>query len=115
MILPKLKEGAQFGIAVPGLAKVYYDALPEDKKAFFDNGAMPAFLTADRWKAVIGTEGGADIRYCAEMECTNDAWSDWMRASSPLHNGGGIETRMDPKTAFIALTGVKKTSGHASQ
>ena len=106
-IAPKMKLGAQIGVAIPGLAAKYYNSLTEDKKAFYDSGAMPAFITAARWHDIIGASEELEITSCIEMTCTNDAWTDWIRASSPVANNETIESRIDPKVAFIAIRGSK--------
>jgi cyclopropane fatty-acyl-phospholipid synthase-like methyltransferase len=107
-IAPKMKSGAQFGLAIPGLSAEYYGSLAEDKKAFYDSCAMPAFITAAKWREIICESDGVEIISCAEMTCTNDAWTDWIRAASPMPDSGDFVSRMDPKAVFIAITGRKK-------
>ncbi|MCL2164899.1 MAG: methyltransferase domain-containing protein [Oscillospiraceae bacterium] len=118
-LVPLLKPGAQFGLAIPCLAKEFYDQQPSDQKEFFDSCAMPAFITAEKWRRLVGGSAQVRIDCCREMDCTHAAWNDWIRVNSP-HSlpgdgvqtqidptlpGDGVQTQIDPKIAFVMITG----------
>lgn len=105
-IMPLLKEEAQVGIAVPGMNQEIYDAMDERTRVIMDVDIIPTMFTKTRWKDMWSTTEGFEVTYCEEMECTMQAWCDWLRASNPMaKDDETLTSSIDKRMAFVAMVG----------
>ena len=105
-LLPLLKPQAQVGIAVPGMSQAAYDAMDERTRVIMDVDVIPTMFPKNRWRELWSDTPEFAVTYCEEMECTQQAWCDWLRASNPMaQDDETLRSRVDAKMAFVAMVG----------
>lgn len=73
---PVVKTGGPLAIAVPGLKKDFTAGVPVELLPYWVENMN--FYSCDWWRALWEASGVVKIRACAEMECFDEAWSDWL-------------------------------------
>lgn len=48
---------------------------------------METFHSQQWWRKLLGRTSVIDIIESFDLECTNEAWEDWLRSNNPVANG----------------------------
>lgn len=78
---PILKKDAIVAIAIPGMRVGVGNTIPEEMKPYWDEESFNTWKTTDWWQQLISESlNGVIVK---EMECFDEAWSDWLNTDNP--------------------------------
>lgn len=103
-ILPFLKDGAAVWIGIPGVKDVYAGRSEELLPAWLGDEAY-MFKSPSEWKAIIGTSERIEQLETWEMNCFDQAWSEWFATGHKYAIGDQqfFETLIKPYTCFVGI------------
>ena len=103
-ILPFLKDGAAVWIGIPGVKDEYAGRSEELLPAWLGDEAY-MFKSPSEWKAIIGTSERIAQLETWEMNCFDQAWSEWFATSHKFAVGDQqfFETLIKPYTCFVGI------------
>lgn len=104
-ILPLIKDGGIVLIGIPGL-KEEYDGHAQDVLADWLGGDACLFKTPKTWEALIGSGGRIESVTTWQMECFDNAWSEWLAVDHPFAQGDRqyFDTIIRPYTCFVGIS-----------
>lgn len=86
MLLPYLKTGGSFAVAIPGLKEDFPDGVvPQELKPFWQ--PEMDFHSCMWWESLWQQEPGIKTILCREMDCCRQAWDDWLQSPNPYAQG----------------------------
>jgi len=104
-----VKNGGQFGIAVPGLTKEFEKGYPQTLKKLW-SGELFSFHSKDWWRHLWEKTGIVKITSCYNIENPKEIWQPWA-VWSKEHLGFDDEEFLAADTenevALIAMTAIK--------
>ena len=86
-LLPYLKAGAKLYLSIPGMKQDRHDNLPECLLASWTPDQLEYMHDIDWWHAMIGKSTGVRILDVHVMECTREAWADWIACDNEYARG----------------------------
>lgn len=109
-LAPLVKHGGQIAIVVPGLTKEFDNGVPDNLKPYWVEEQNLTYHSQQWWRKLLGRTSVIDIIESFDLECTNEAWEDWLRSSNPVANGDIPFYRADTnhELATIAVIAKKK-------
>lgn len=97
---PLLRDGAQVGLVLPATDAAFVAEKDLQEKE------RPAFWSMDNWRRWFEHE--LDIHVCEQLTCTQEAWQDWISASSLAENIDGLHAKLNPRLALVKIVGTVK-------
>lgn len=103
-LLPVLREGATVLIGIPGIKNEYAGRSEELLSAWLGNEAK-LFKSPEEWKAIIGNHARIEKVSVWEMECSGQAWEDWLAMEQEFACGDRqhYEALIRPYTCLIGI------------
>lgn len=103
-ILPFLKDGAAVWIGIPGVKDEYAGRSEELLPAWLGDEAY-MFKSPSEWKAIIGSSKRIEQVETWEMNCFDQAWSEWFATGHKYAVGDQqfFETLIKPYTCFVGI------------
>ena len=86
-LLPHLKLGGTVHLAIPGMASDCHDDLPSCLLASWTPEQLDYMHDIPWWRNMFGRAEGAEIVEMREMECTREAWADWIECDNDYARG----------------------------
>ena len=86
-LLPYLKVDAKLYLSIPGMKQDCHDNLPECLLTSWTPDQLEYMHDIDWWHAMIGKSAGARILDMHVMECTREAWADWIACDNEYARG----------------------------
>ena len=86
-LLPYLKTGAKLYLSIPGMKRDCHDNLPECLLASWTPDQLEYMHDIDWWHAMISKSAGVHILDMHVMECTREAWADWIACDNEYARG----------------------------
>lgn len=77
-LLPLVKRGGMLLLAIPGMVHDCHDALPSCLLESWDAEQLDYMHDMDWWRANIEQTRGVQIVDMHAMNCTMEAWADWV-------------------------------------
>ncbi|MGN0301695.1 MAG: methyltransferase domain-containing protein [Anaerotardibacter sp.] len=77
-LLPYVKKGGTLHLAFPGATKNFHDNIPECLLKSWTPEQLDYMQDLAWWKEMISKTDGIEILEMKEMDCTKDAWADWL-------------------------------------
>lgn len=77
-LLPYVKPGGYLYLAIPGMVRDCHDALPPALLASWTPDQLEYMHDAQWWRAMIEPTKGVEIVDIRPMQCTEEAWADWI-------------------------------------
>ncbi len=105
-VKPLLKKNALVALAFPGMKCEVHQNVPEDMKPYWDDEALSMWQSIDWWRPKFEHE--LDNMNIWQMECFDEAWSDWLATDNPY----AVDDRAMIKTdngRFMNLIGITGT------
>ena len=81
-LLPLVKRGGELLFAIPGMKRDCHDDLPACLLASWTPEQLDYMHDAAWWEALIRKTQGVTIVAIDEMECTPEAWADWLECDN---------------------------------
>ena len=105
-LLPFVKSGGYIYIAIPGMKKDCHDNLPPELLLSWTPEQLDYMHDIDWWRAIISQTEGVEIVDMHAMECTTEAWADWLACDNPYARGdrAAIEAGALEHLDTIAIT-----------
>lgn len=103
-ILPFLSDGAQVLICVPGVRESLSGRSEELLSDWLDRDAA-LFKSAGQWREIIGCDERIAAVETWEMDCFEQAWSEWFRTGHPYAQADlrFYESCIRPHTCFVGM------------
>ena len=89
-LLPYLRPGAKLYLSIPGMKQDCHDNLPECLLASWTPEQLEYMHDIDWWRAMIGESAGVRILDMHAMECTREAWGDWIACNNEYAKGDRV-------------------------
>ncbi len=86
-LLPYVKPGGKIYLSIPGMIRDCHDCLPECLLASWTTEQLEYMHDMQWWRAMIGKTQGVQIEDMHEMECTREAWADWVACENEYARG----------------------------
>lgn len=86
-LLPYVKHGGTLHLAIPGMLSDCHDDLPECLLASWTPEQLEFMHDRAWWHAMISQTPGVVIEDMRLMECTGEAWADWIACDNPYAVG----------------------------
>lgn len=80
-IAPFIKPGGRVAVVVPGLKTPFMDGVPPELAPYWQ--PVMNFFTTDWWRQLWQQCAHLQLEMCAESECCEEAWRDWLASSHP--------------------------------
>lgn len=81
-LLPYVKSGGIIAVCFPGMKKDCHANLPECLLVSWKPEELDYIHDSDWWRAVFQQSEGAEIVTIREMQCTEEAWADWLQCEN---------------------------------
>lgn len=109
-LLPYVKPGGKIYLSIPGMIRDCHDCLPECLLASWTPEQLEYMHDMQWWRAMIGKTQGVQIEDMHEMECTREAWTDWIACENEYARGdrAAVEAGALDYLNTIAATLVKE-------
>jgi len=78
---PLLKKDAIVAIAIPGMKIELGNAIPEEMKPYWDEESFNTWKTIHWWQQIFTVTLNHVV--VKEMDCFDEAWSDWLDTDNP--------------------------------
>ncbi|MBE5801706.1 MAG: methyltransferase domain-containing protein [Clostridiales bacterium] len=103
-ILPFLNNKAEVLIGVPGIKDTFEGRSDELLSAWLGDESY-MFKSPKLWKEIIGSHGSLEKVETWEMECFDNAWSEWFATNHEYALGDKryFETMIKPYTCFVGI------------
>ena len=82
-----MKSGGKVYLSIPGMIRDCHDCLPECLLASWTPEQLEYMHDMQWWRAMIGKTQGVQIEDMHEMECTREAWADWIACENEYARG----------------------------
>lgn len=86
-LLPCVKPGGLIYLAIPGMVHDCHDNLPPELLLSWTPDQLEYMRDATYWKNLLTASKGAELLSIAEMECTDEAWADWLTCDNEYARG----------------------------
>ena len=86
-LLPYVKHGGAIYLAIPGMKRDCHDNLPVCLLASWTPEQLDYMHDIPWWRAIISQTEGVEIVDMHAMECTAEAWVDWLACDNPYAQG----------------------------
>lgn len=86
-LLPYVRRGGSLYLAIPGMARDCHDRLPECLLTSWTPEQLDFMHDIAWWRAMISQTPGVIIEEMSLMECTEEAWADWIACDNPYAKG----------------------------
>ena len=102
---PLVKEGGQFGFAMPGLTRDIGGVVPERMRSIWkdEEAAFATFKTALWWKIHLEKDGLAKVTAAYNMEGAKDIWQEWALIARKLYGFNDDEMLAADDTNLLTL------------
>ena len=103
-LLPFMRDGAEVLIGVPGLKDAYRGRAGELLSGWLGGDACMLKSPA-QWRELTGSHDRMKSVEIWEMDCFNEAWSDWLATENKFAAGDRqhFETVIKPYTCFVGM------------
>lgn len=81
-LAPLVKPGGQIGVVVPGLKRPFPHGVPEELRPYWQWSEHMNIFTEKFWRALWEGSGAITQIESGELECFDEAWSDWLACAS---------------------------------
>lgn len=92
-LLPYVKAGGMLYLCIPGMVRDCHDSLPDCLLASWTPEQLEYMHDIDWWRTMIGRTEGVDILEARAMDCTSEAWSDWIACDNEYAAGDRAAVR----------------------
>lgn len=86
-LLPFVKPGGMIYLAIPGMARDCHDDPPACLTVSWTPEQLDYIHDMAWWHGMISQAPGAEIVDMREMECTREAWADWVACDNEYARG----------------------------
>ena len=86
-LLPYVKQNGMLYLAIPGMAHDCHSNLPTCLLKSWTLEQLDYMHDIDWWRAIISLTEGVEIVDMHAMECTAEAWADWLACDNPYAQG----------------------------
>ena len=86
-LLPYVKQGGMLYLSIPGMVRDCHDNLPACLLKSWTPEQLDYMHDIDWWRAIISQTEGVEIVDMHAMECTTEAWADWLACDNPYAQG----------------------------
>lgn len=86
-LLPYVKRGGLLLLSIPGMVRDCHDNLPECLLTSWTPDQLEYMHDMDWWRAMIEQTAGVEIVSMRAMECTEEAWADWIVCDNEYARG----------------------------
>lgn len=86
-LLPYVKRGGTLHLAFPGMMTDCHSNLPECLLASWSADDMDYMHDIPWWHALLSQTPGIEIVDARALECTPEAWADWLACDNPYAKG----------------------------
>lgn len=86
-LLPLVKHGGTLLFSIPGMVRDCHDDLPACLLASWTPEQLDYMHDIDWWRHNFEQTAGIDIVYLREMDCTTEAWADWIECDNEYAAG----------------------------
>lgn len=86
-LLPYVKPGAMLYLSIPGMKHDRHDNLPVCLLESWTPEQLEYMHDISWWQAMIGPTSGVEIVEMREMDCTREAWADWLACDNEYAAG----------------------------
>lgn len=86
-LAPLVKQGGQIAIAIPGLTEEFENGAPDNLRPYWVDEQNLTFHSQQWWRKLLGRTSVIDIIESFDLECTDEAWEDWLKSNNPVANG----------------------------
>lgn len=86
-LLPYVKPGGMLCLAIPGMVRDCHDSLPACLLKSWTPEQLDYMHDIPWWRATISQTKGIEIVDMHTMECTAEAWADWLACDNPYAQG----------------------------
>lgn len=86
-LLPYVKPGGMLYLAFPGMVRDCHDSLPACLLASWTPEQLDYMHDMDWWHALIAQTEGVEIVEVRQMDCTAEAWADWLTCDNDYAKG----------------------------
>lgn len=109
-LLPYVKPSGKIFLSIPGMVRDCHDCLPECLLASWTPEQLEYMHDMQWWRAMIGKTQGVQIEDMREMECTREAWADWIACENEYARGdrAAVKAGAPDYLNTIAVTLVKE-------
>lgn len=92
-LLPLVKQGGELLFAIPGMVRDRHDDLPACLLASWTPEQLDYMHDINWWRANLEQTEEAEIVDMHDMECTHEAWADWIACDNEYAAGdrGAVE------------------------
>ena len=105
-LLPYVKRNGMLCLAIPGMVHDCHDNLPACLLESWTSEQLDYMHDIAWWRAIISQTEGVEIVDMHAMECTTEAWADWLACDNPYARGdrAAIEAGALEHLDTIAIT-----------
>jgi len=89
-LLPLVKPGGELLFAIPGMVRDCHDDLPACLLASWTPEQLDYMHDVSWWSANFAQTEGVEIVDMREMECTREAWADWIGCDNEYAAGDRV-------------------------
>ena len=86
-LLPYVKPGGMLYLAIPGMVHDCHSNLPAALLASWTPDQLEYMHDASWWQSMIEQTNGVEILEIKQMECTTEAWADWIACDNEYAAG----------------------------
>lgn len=86
-LLPYVKRGGMLYLAIPGMTHDCHNSLPACLLESWTSEQLNYMHDIAWWRALISQTEGVEIVNMHAMECTVEAWADWLACDNPYAQG----------------------------
>lgn len=86
-LLPLVKHGGLLLFAIPGMVRDCHDDLPACLRASWTPEQLEYMHDMDWWRGNIGQTEGVEMVDMRAMDCTAEAWADWIQCDNEYARG----------------------------
>ena len=86
-LLPYVKPGGYLYLAIPGMVRDCHDDLPAALLASWTPDQLEYMHDAPWWRAMIEPTASVEIMDIRPMQCTEEAWADWVACDNEYAAG----------------------------
>lgn len=109
-LAPLVKCGGQIAIVVPGLTEEFENGVPSNLKPYWVEKENLTYHCQQWCRKLLERTNVIDIVDSFDLECTAEAWEDWLRSTNPIAKGDIPFYRADinHQLATIAIVAKRK-------
>lgn len=102
-LLPYVRRGGSLHFAIPGMLRDCHDCLPECLLASWTPEQLDFMHDAAWWRDMIVRTPGVVVEDMRFMECTREAWDDWIACDNPYAQGDRVAVRAGALEYLVAI------------